>query len=257
MEMIAALPMYDLPEIQEANDKLWRSVARRLRACGVAGVPASLSRDMPDLSALWRDPRLLLAQTCGYPLVTGLGRAVRLVAVPIYDFPGCTGWKHRSFIIAAAAAQARPLAGFRGTVCAVNGFDSNSGMNLLRAAVAPLAEGAPFFAGILETGSHPASLEAVADGRAALAAIDCVTHGHLARHRPALVARTRIVGQTPASPNLPMITPGTTSPEALAALRDALAETAMDPGFEPARRALGLTGLAVPPRRIYGRVSAL
>ena len=51
-------------------------------------------------------------------------------------------------------------------------------MNLFRAAIAPLAGGRPFFSEVIVTGSHAASLEAVADGNApGLAAIDCVTFG--------------------------------------------------------------------------------
>ncbi len=40
---VAALPMYDFPEISEANDALWRRIASALRAKGVEA-PAALER---------------------------------------------------------------------------------------------------------------------------------------------------------------------------------------------------------------------
>ena len=75
---IAALLMYDLPGLEAANDALWRAVATRLTASGIEGVPPELSRTIP-VAALWRHPRLLLAQSCGYPLVTSLRRVVKVV----------------------------------------------------------------------------------------------------------------------------------------------------------------------------------
>ena len=79
--------MYDFPEISEANDALWRRIAADLRAKGVEA-PAALERGRA-LSALWRDPGLILAQTCGYPYMTRLNDAVALAATPEYAFPGC------------------------------------------------------------------------------------------------------------------------------------------------------------------------
>src|SRR4051794_23404579 len=184
MGRIAALPMYDLPELRSANDILWRSIAGHLRSGGLSGVPDALKRDeSEDLDGLWRSPDLLLGQTCGYPLMTRLKGAVRVVALPHFGFSGCTGPLHRSVLIVPRASDAGSLADLRSTRCAVNGFDSNSGMNLLRAAVAPIAAGRPFFSAVLVTGAHVASLEAVAAGGADLAAIDCVTYGHLTRWR--------------------------------------------------------------------------
>src|SRR5208337_3099340 len=62
---IAALPMYDFPEIAAANDALWAAIAAGLKARGV-GAPARLTRG-EDIAALWRDPGLVFGQTCGYP----------------------------------------------------------------------------------------------------------------------------------------------------------------------------------------------
>jgi hypothetical protein len=39
---IAALPMYDLPGLEAANNALWYAVAIRLTASGIEGVPPEL-----------------------------------------------------------------------------------------------------------------------------------------------------------------------------------------------------------------------
>lgn len=143
-EPLAALPMYDFDFIASANDELWAAMATRLGEAGVEA-PKRLTRG-PDLDAQWRNPRLVFGQTCGYPYVTRLKGTVALIAAPIYAFPGCEDASHRSFIIRRASDPRRGLAEFRGATAGLNARDSNTGMNLFRAALAPLAGGAPFFA---------------------------------------------------------------------------------------------------------------
>ena len=68
---VAALSMYDLPELSEANDQLWAAIAERLRAAGVAGVPARLTRSLAP-ETVWSAPGLPLAHEqvaadFGYP----------------------------------------------------------------------------------------------------------------------------------------------------------------------------------------------
>ncbi len=248
---VAALPMYDFPEIFAANDALWRRIAAALRARGFAA-PAELTRER-DLTDLWRDPGLIFAQTCGYPYMTALREAVVLIAAPEYDFAGCSGADHRSFLVCSKRASRRELTAFRGAVAAVNAHDSNSGMNLFRATIAPIACGKPFFSKVIITGSHAASLEAVAEGRADLAAIDCVTFGLLARLRPALSAQVVIVAESPRSPSLPFVlSAGLAS--ALPAVREALFEALADPRLADARAALGITGAQVLTIADYRRV---
>jgi hypothetical protein len=54
----------------------------------------------------------------------------------------------------APTVSATSLDDLRGGRCAVNDLGSNSGMNLLRAEIAPLANGKAFFKSVLVTGSH-------------------------------------------------------------------------------------------------------
>ena len=127
-------------------------------------------------------------------------------------------------------------------------------MNLFRAVIAPLAEGRPFFSEIRVTGAHAASLAAVAEGRAGLAAVDCVTFGLLARHQPELVARVAVVAESPPSPGLPLVMSARHPAATLAAARDALLEALADPGLAAPRAALGLEGARVLTVQDYERV---
>jgi len=246
MTLIAALPMYDPPELEAANDTLWTAIADRLAARGVVGAPERLTRGAPP-DAIWSDPELLLGQTCGYPLMTSLRDKVMVVATPHYLAPGCEGPFCRSAVIVRQDSPAASLADLRGARCAVNDLASNSGMNLLRALIAPLAGGEAFFGALTVTGAHAASVERVADGEADVAAIDCVTWAHLQRHHPAMAKRVRVLTWTAASPGLPMITAAAIGAATLAALRDALGDVARDPSLRALRAELLLDTFSGPP----------
>ncbi|MFN3646541.1 MAG: hypothetical protein ACK4S2_08505, partial [Gemmobacter sp.] len=64
--MQASLPMYDRPEVQAANDRLWAGIRDRLRAAGLAA-PETLVRGRWPLWDHWTAPDLVLSQTCGLP----------------------------------------------------------------------------------------------------------------------------------------------------------------------------------------------
>ncbi len=240
-----SLPMYDLPEVAWATDRLWMAIRERLLAAGIAPVPDALCRD-GDLHALWTDPGLLFSQTCGWPLMHRYGAVLEPLATPCYDLPGCEGPLYRSVIVVRAdRAPVRSLAALRGSICAVNGWDSQSGWNALAATVAAFGADEPFFAGAVVTGSHAASLAAVAAAKADLAAIDCVTFGLLARYRPAAVAALRVIGETEPVPGLPYVTRRGAPAALTALLRQAVLEVASASDTAEARAALGLVGAEV------------
>jgi ABC-type phosphate/phosphonate transport system substrate-binding protein len=233
-----SLPMYDADP--QAVEAWWHAVSRALRARGLADLPASLSRPS-ELEAHWRDPRLLLSQTCGYPLVTALLPDVAVVGAFRYAAPGCSGVDYRSELIA-RAEDAGSVEGFRGRVAAINSRDSHSGCRALLAAVAPLAPDGAFFGRELVSGSHRQSLAAVRSGAADIAAIDCVSLAGFRRCEPELVRGLRSVGSTRSAPGLPLITSATTGAAELAAIRAALQDACADETAADARRALFIDG---------------
>jgi ABC-type phosphate/phosphonate transport system substrate-binding protein len=249
---IAILPMYDFPWTAAANDALWASISARLAEAGVQA-PPRLTRD-GDFAALWRHPSLIFGQTCGYPYVTALKETVTLIAAPEYSFPGCEDALHRSFIIRGQGDPRRELGEFRGAIAALNAHDSNTGMNLFRATIAPFAGGAPFLRATVVTGSHEASVIAVAEGGADLASIDCVSLALLERGRPELIKRVAIISESVPSPNLPFIASASLPAPTIAAVREALFAALADPHLAKTCVALGLTGARVVTPADYDRV---
>jgi len=243
-----ALPMY--LSKRQAVLSLWDVLRTRLLQAGCGGVPPAL--DWPDdLLAHWRDPQLLLSQTCGYPLTHALAGAVQLVGVFRYYAPGCDGIFCRSQLLARAEHAGAALADFRGLRVAFNSDDSQSGYNALRAAVAPLALHRRFFAEAIATGGHAASMAAVQQGRADIASIDCITLDGLRRNLPQALAGLCTIGETPAYPGLPLITGQSTSIAELRTLQSALAALVRDPAAADALAALGITGFQTLPLETY------
>ncbi|HEY9537963.1 MAG TPA: PhnD/SsuA/transferrin family substrate-binding protein, partial [Kiloniellaceae bacterium] len=202
--MRASLPMYDLPGLEAATDAWWAGLAAAFRAEGLHQVPERLTREGGH-AALWTAPDLLFSQTCGYPLTHALAGRVTLVATPIYDCPGCDGGRYRSEILVRADDAAGQLADLKGRRAAVNAADSQSGCHALRHAAMDLADEGHFFGSVVLTGSHRASMQAVAAGEADVCAIDCVTWCLLQRSEPALTTRLRVLASSQAAPALPYI----------------------------------------------------
>nr|WP_315393780.1 PhnD/SsuA/transferrin family substrate-binding protein [uncultured Duganella sp.] len=199
MTWIAALPMYNVSKRLERDyEALLAALADAVGQRIAVAAPS-------DLQAFWRLPDLLVSQTCGYPYMTRLRGVATLLATPCYDFAGCSGSDYSSAIVVRDGADLDVLADAGGLVAVVNDLESNSGMNVLRHAVAPLARDGRFFGEVLESGSHAASVRMVRDGRADIAAIDCVTFGYLAQEDPAAVAGLKVLRYSAASPGLPLI----------------------------------------------------
>lgn len=252
MPFIAALPMYDWPEVRQGVDARWAALRARLLAAGVAaprdlvrrnadmppvpgGIraadgallapdPAMLPPDDLDLDVLWRHPRLLLGETCRGPMSLGLSAHVAVVGQNAYDgIPGGGGVEYRSAVVArrdvgrpAAVPATRgavlPLADFEGRVLAVNAGHSLSGYLSLRDDLATAGRGMTLFAGSVDTGSHRRSLRAVAAGDADIAAIDCRSWALALRHEPAAAA-LHVIGWTASRVGLPFITARHTDPK--------------------------------------------
>jgi ABC-type phosphate/phosphonate transport system substrate-binding protein len=216
--MIASLCWY--PATRPAWERLWDATRARL-----GHGPARL--DWPDdMAAHWRDPDLLLAMTCALPMRLGLADRVTVVASPVWDLPGLPPGRYASHLVQ-RADDPRPVAQAAAAGLAANGPDSQSGWGTLRDA--GLTGGPVTF-----TGSHAASLTAVAAGRAHLAAIDVVTWAMTAPH-PSL----RVAATTTPTPSTPFVT---ARPEWRAPVRVALA-AAIDAMPRADRAATGLIGL--------------
>lgn len=126
---IAALPMYDWPELRRETDALWASMRRKFLDHGVdapenlvrrnadmppvpggirsedgtliAADPTTLDPDGFDLPVLWRHPALLVSNTCWGPMEFGLKDHVQVIGQSEYDgIEGGKGEFYSSAIIA-------------------------------------------------------------------------------------------------------------------------------------------------------------
>ena len=230
---VAALGMYDWPEVADATNAFWSCWRDHIRRRGLEA-PEILDRGR-SLEDIWRDPNLLAAQTCGAPFVDGLIGVVDLIATPVYDAEGCEGTFYVSWIVAGAGSSDRDLAEVAAAPTAVNSRGSYSGWVALLG-VAPEPQN------VILTGSHRESARAVASGEAEFAALDAVSYRLLRRHEPETAAKLRLVAKTKPAPGLPYVTAAGGGEDRLRVIREALQAALSDPEIAGSREALGLLG---------------
>ena len=236
--MIASLPMYDWPEVQGATDQYWRAIRSAL-----GHGPADLTRGFDDYIAHWQRPDLLLSQTCGMPYRTRLHAHVTLVGTPDFGLPGCAPGQYCSVLVVNAQDGRAQLSDFTDDIFAYNEGGSQSGW---AAPASHVAGRGLRFARLLATGSHRASFRAVADGRAAMTAIDAATW-ELAQQYDPTCARLRVLERTAPTPGLPYVTALANDPAPLAA---AITAAIADLDTQT-RAALRLRGLVQIPASAY------
>jgi ABC-type phosphate/phosphonate transport system substrate-binding protein len=248
--MRAMISMYDMPERRPAIEAWWQGLARHWQAEGLRDVPQTTHMTDGDLYELWQAPDLFIAQTCGFPLTHRLKDRVTLVATPVYAVDGCAGGRYHSVIVARRDGDVRSLDDVAGKVAAINGHDSQSGWNALRHSL--IGKAAP--ARILETGGHRKSVAAVREGRADVAAIDCVTYAGLEALAPQEITPLRIIARSASAPALPFVTRRDIAPADLEKLRAGLRTAMADPALAEPRAAMQLAGLEIVPLQAYDRM---
>ena len=158
-----------------------------------------------DKPGAFHQKNLFLGHTCGYPFATRLWQTHRLVCVPEFDIEGAKNGFYSSWVIANRDSTGNALSDFRHHRVAINNRDSNSGMNVLRHAVAPLAQGRPFFKEVQISGSHLTSIKMVENGSADLAAIDAVTYHFAQSANMVNEDRIKVIDQSEQTLGLPFV----------------------------------------------------
>ncbi len=264
MTFIAALPMYDWPEMRAETDAQWAGLCEVLRTVGIeapdrlvrrnadmaavpggitdgegrviAPDPATLPPDEFDMQTLWRHPALLFAQTCWGPMEAGLAEHVGVVGQP--DYSDCAGGRDAFYSSAIVMRMtnaddvtppgdgraALPVDAMHGQRLAFNGPDSMSGILALDRDLASSGESLDLFGERIQSGSHRASIIAVAEGRADVCAIDCRSWQLARRFEPA-ASEVAVFGWTAQRKGLPFITSRHTPDEIVVRMRAALADT--------------------------------
>ena len=151
-------------------------------------------------------------------------------------------------------STARELRDLRGGVFLFNNRHSNSGMNLPRRALADIADGHPFFAKVIETGSHPGNLDRIARGEADGTAVDNVTYALWCHYRPGAAREVRVLAPTPPSPAIPFVTSVATPPATVQILRTVLRILVHDARYQAVRTGLLLSDIVDLPDTAYRRL---
>ncbi|MEI8714869.1 phosphate/phosphite/phosphonate ABC transporter substrate-binding protein [Mesorhizobium sp. ISC11] len=270
-ELVAALPMYDWPEVRDEVDAQWVLLRDAFRQKGIdapeaivrrngdlppvpggirdaAGAliapdPATLPPDELDFHRLWLHPLLLFAQTCWGPMELGLSRHVQVVGQPSYDaYEGGQGELYSSALVMrigegpevrspADGSALIPLDLIRGKRFTFNSLDSMSGIIALTRDLRAADEGLDIFSSRSESGGHRASIVAIAEGWADVAAIDCESWALAQRFEPA-ARKVAIVGWTGRRKGLPFITARATPEKTVRAMREALAGLSEQPRIQ-------------------------
>jgi ABC-type phosphate/phosphonate transport system substrate-binding protein len=254
--LLASLPWYDLEEIRPATDALWLELKRQFRRAGLTNVPERLNRDVA-YERQWTSTEFLFGQACGYDLRMAYADHLQAVATPCYDVAGCEGSNYRSFVVVRGDSNFETIEDLRGTRCVINTPTSHSGMNVLRALVAPLHCNGRFFSAVSMSGSHESSLRMIQRGNVDVAAIDCVTHALLTKYRSSELAGTRVIHVTEPVPAPPYVTAFNAAPETIAAMRDAVLCALDHPSTATAKDALMLTGVEILPDDAYIPIESL
>ncbi|NQV46810.1 MAG: PhnD/SsuA/transferrin family substrate-binding protein [Rhodospirillaceae bacterium] len=253
-DQYAYLGMYDFPALHPAQDAWWFGLAKHFAGAGISNIPDALNRSVADPHDIWESPDLFLAQTCGYPLTHRLAGKVRLIGTPCYDVPACDGALYRSLFIVRSEQKPENLASALPARIAVNGLASYSGWWAFSRAVEALGlKGEPFTETVI-SGGHAKSIDLVREGRADIAAIDCVTHALIEDVEPERLTGLTVLEQSAPAPGLPYITRGDRDETDIRRMVRAIENAMEDPDLADARKALRLAGFCHVPLQEYEEI---
>mgnify|MGYP001828742204 CR=1 FL=1 len=198
--MIASLPMYARASNKAAHDILWGLIRDALRAQAIAA-PDGLDHDIDHMDS-WGHENLVLGQICNLPLRAVIMNKVTVIGAADYGLDGCPPGHYRSnFVVHRDCLAEDPAAMFDARfVCNEPLSQSGYGAAQLWAQ----AQGSQFQLSAT-TGSHRASIEAVATGIGDIAAIDAQTWRIECAENPQTQA-LKVIGHTAPSPGMTFIT---------------------------------------------------
>lgn len=239
--MIANLMMHQRPELKDAHDRFWTLIRNALHDRDITG-PQRLSQEAEEF-AVWKDPDLVLSQTCGMPYRTWLHDRVNLVGTPDYGLESCPAGYYRSALVVRADDKRTELRDFKGAKFAYNQSFSQSGF------AAPywhLKQLGFWFGSFLQTGQHLKSARAVAEGHADIASLDAVSWRLMVAHE-SFADGLRVLEWTAPTPGLPLITAHKYNP---ADIFDAVLQAIENLGLEDKSK-LGILSLVRIPKQNY------
>ena len=239
--MIASLMMYLRPETEPAYSRYWAAIRTALSARGIAA-PEALSNAAPPFE-VWRDPGLVLSQTCGMPYRMRLKDEVALIGTPDFGIEGCPPGYYRSVIVVRTDDPRANLSDFAQARFAYNETGSQSGYAAPYAHTKPLGF---WFADRMQSHGHRVSARMIAEGEADIASLDAVTWRDLQRYDD-FAKKLRVLAKTEPTPGLPYIAgPKVDAGEVFDAVSEAITRLP-----DADRDILGIRALVRIPRAAY------
>lgn len=232
----------------------WRQLLAAIIARARVDVTVLDEQDPTPLDELWQRDDLGCAFMCGYPWALRPDRP-RLLAAPVPSPPryGGRAVYVTDFIVRADSPYTRLEETFGKTI-AYSTEHSHSGYNAPRYHLLAYrtAERPALYGAVLgPLGRQRAVLDAVADGRADVAAIDGYALDLLSLHAPEVAGRVRVIATTLRAPSAPLVASPHVPAGTCQALTAALLEAHTWPELQPALDALLLSRFVrVEPREL-------
>ena len=198
--MIADLPMYQRPELVDAHNNYWSLIHQQLANLKIES-PGQLT-PQSDMAKSWLNPDLLLSQTCGMPYRNGLHGTAQIIGTPDFQVDGCPAGYYCSAIVVRKEDVKKDPGEFEKTIFVFNSEQSQSGYS------APywfFKSHGFWFSNKMQSNAHTVSAQAVADGKADIAAIDAVTWRLMSRYEK-FTEQLAVLAWTQPTPGLPYIT---------------------------------------------------
>lgn len=201
---------------------------------------------------LIQQQKIEFAWICDYPYLA-LRREVRLLAVAMYQGKP----SYRSYLIVPSAdTQTKAITDLRGAVFAFADPYSNTGYLAPRYALRQAGiDPAGFFRRTFFTRSHRKAIESVSSGLAQGAAVDSYVWDSLARVRPELTARTRVVQKSEEYGFPPIVAHRAVSDDDFAAFQSVLLGMGNDPAGRAILAKLNLDGFIAGSPQLYKGVA--
>ena len=242
---IAVAAMISPEETLGAYQALMDYLATKLRR----PVEIKQRRTYQEVNDMLGAGKLDAAILCSGPYVHARRQyGVDLIAVPVINGSPT----YRSYIIVPVGSPSAALGDLAGKRFAYTDPLSTSGR--LYPVYALLKGGhdpATFFARTFFTYSHDNSIEAVAEGVADGAAVDSLIYEYLKRTNPSLVARTRVIQQSPPLGAQPVGAPRRGDPALKRDLQRAFLGLDQDPSARPILQRLGVDRFIAGDDRLY------
>ena len=203
---------------------------------------------------LLRVEKLDFAWICDYPYVH-LRKQVRLLAVPLYQG---RPYYRAYLIVPARQAAASGLLELRGKIFAYADPYSNTGYLAPRYALLQAGEDpGKFFKRTFFTYSHRKVIEAVADGLADGGFVDSFVWDTLAKIKPDITQRTRIVSRTQEYGFPPFVAHQSVNKESFLAMRTLLVGMSEDARGRELLTKLNIDGFTAGETRLYDSVAEM